>query len=156
MFLWIFLLLQFTKFFFFLNCMFMFFSTADQTQANIAQIGKWILSEAEKNPLHDTFLTIIANDIGWMMKWLMVNLGWICHGCHWSCNVKRSLMVHLWRMVVHTQAQANVMRIVVRLWRYVVMTTIWICVVCIWLLSLRVFFVLHAAVLEPENVKQKS
>lgn len=88
------------------------------------------------------------------MKWLMVRW-WIYHGCHRCCHIERSLVVHLWRVVVHSQSQANVMSIVVCLWRYVIMTTVWICVVCIWLLSLRVFFVLHATVLEPES-KQMS
>lgn len=90
------------------------------------------------------------------MKWLLmvVYVGWICHRCHWCWGVERSLVVHLWRMVVHSQAQANMMSIMVCLWRYVIMTTIWICVVCIWLLSLRVFFVLHATVLEPEKLKK--
>lgn len=95
-------------------------------------------------------LSVIANDIGRLMKWLMV-CWWTYHGCHRCWNIERSLVMHLWRVVVHSQPQANMMSIVVCLWRYVIMTTVWICVVCIWLLSLRVFFVLHATILEPEN-----
>lgn len=96
------------------------------------------------------FLSVIANDIGSVMKWLMVMLGWIRH-VRRRGDIDWSLVVHLWRVMVHSQSQANMMSIVVCLWWYVIVTTVWICVVCIWLLSLRVFFVLHATVLEPEN-----
>lgn len=107
-------------------------------------------------PFADVFmrrlLSVIASDIGsGVMKWLMVMLRWIRH---WRRDIKRSLMVHLWRMVVHSQSQANMMSIVMCLWWYVIVTTVWICVVCIWLLSLRVFFVLHATVLKPESSKE--
>jgi hypothetical protein len=55
------------------------------------------------------------------MKWWMMQLGWIRHRCHGGW---RSLVVHLGRVVVHAQAQTNVMSIVVCLWWYVIMTTV--------------------------------
>jgi hypothetical protein len=56
-------------------------------------------------------------------------------------------MVHLRRMVMHTETQAQgVVSIMVRLWWYMIMT-VWICVVGVCLLSLRVFFI-------PEKLRE--
>lgn len=141
------------KFYVFMNISFFFASTIYKTFTSkflhFRQQFKCILTTLTNGREVMTSSTVIANDIGWMMKWLMVYVGWIYHRC---CCIERSLvMMHLWRMMHSQASQINVMGVVVRLWCYVIMTTIWICVVCIWLLSLRVFFVLHATVLEPEK-----
>ena len=86
---------------------------------------------------------LIANDIGMMLKLLLMLMMLILCSCDRWC-VERSLMVHFWRMMMHAETQAqSVMSIMMRLWRYVIMT-VWICVVGVCLLSLRVFFI-------PEN-----
>lgn len=89
---------------------------------------------------------LVANDIGVKLLVLVVVLG-SCSGGR-DGSVERSLMVHLGWMVMHAETQAQaVVSIVVRLWRYMIMT-VWICVVGVCLLSLRVFFI-------PEKLRGK-
>lgn len=102
-------------------------TTAAQTPANDALCKEWWSWLVTA--------TLITNDIRMVLMVLLV-------GCSWRDWMEIwSLMVHLWRMMMHAKTQTQrVMSIVVRLWWYMIMT-VWICVVGACLLSLRVFFI---------------
>lgn len=73
-----------------------------------------------------------------------------CRG-RWVCGSYLhivSLVVQLWRVMMHSQAESQMM-VVVGLGRHMIMTIARVGIVGIRLLSLRVLFILHSTVLEP-------